>query len=344
MKIILASSFVPFVQGGYRNIVEWLDLELRKRGHETLKLYLPQRDDPDVIVRQCRNLRKIELPKSDLLITFRPQAHLLKHSRKVVWFIHHMRAYYDLWNSEYRGFELSDENLKVRQIVHDMDNEALYEAQRIYSNSSITSNRLKKFNGIESEILYPPIYEDFPASLKYQNNEIIYLSRVENHKRQHLFFEALAQSDCNIIGRVIGKCESGDYKFQLEEKVKNLGIANRVIFDDRWHSEEEKINYVSKCLAVAYFPMDEDSYGYPILEAASQNKPVVTCTDSGGTLEIIKNGVNGLIVEPSAEKIADAFNFLHRFRIQGQYMGDQLRESMYELGISWEKTIGKLLA
>ncbi|MDO9245520.1 MAG: glycosyl transferase family 1, partial [Phenylobacterium sp.] len=34
MKIVLASSFVPFINGGARFIVEWLEEKLLEHGHE----------------------------------------------------------------------------------------------------------------------------------------------------------------------------------------------------------------------------------------------------------------------------------------------------------------------
>ena len=33
-------------------------------------------------------------------------------------------------------------------------------------------------------------------------------------------------------------------------------------------------------------------------------KPVITCTDSGGTAELVRDGVNGLVVEPTPEALA----------------------------------------
>ena len=37
-------------------------------------------------------------------------------------------------------------------------------------------------------------------------------------------------------------------------------------------------------------------------------KPVITCTDSGGTAELVTDGVSGLVVEPQAEALAAAID------------------------------------
>ena len=56
-------------------------------------------------------------------------------------------------------------------------------------------------------------------------------------------------------------------------------------------------------LCLVYVPFDED-YGLATLEAFLAAKPVVTARDSGGTLEFVRDGENGFVVEPDAAAIA----------------------------------------
>ena len=46
---------------------------------------------------------------------------------------------------------------------------------------------------------------------------------------------------------------------------------------------------------MVYLPFGEDSYGYVTLEAFHARKPVVTLSDSGGTLELVRDRRNGLV-------------------------------------------------
>ena len=55
-------------------------------------------------------------------------------------------------------------------------------------------------------------------------------------------------------------------------------------------------------LAVVYAPFDED-YGYVTLEAFLCAKPVITATDSGGTLEFVVDGENGFVCAPEPAAI-----------------------------------------
>ena len=103
MRIVLASSFVPFVNGGGRFIVEWLEQKLLERGHRVERFYIPFVDRPEDLFDQILAYRLIDLADScDRLIAFRPPSYVLCHPNKVLWFIHHIRAFYDLWDSPYR--------------------------------------------------------------------------------------------------------------------------------------------------------------------------------------------------------------------------------------------------
>jgi glycosyltransferase involved in cell wall biosynthesis len=79
----------------------------------------------------------------------------------------------------------------------------------------------------------------------------------------------------------------------IRATIAKYGLESKVIFEDRWISEDEKVERLAPALAVAYLPEDEDSYGYCSLEAAHARKCVLTTQDSGGVLELVTDGVNG---------------------------------------------------
>src|SRR5438067_1512827 len=98
MKIALCSSVVPLVQGGARNIVDWLHPVLCEAGHQVERVDLPHWDDPQLLLRQMAAFRWVDVTESaDRIICFRPPAHVIRHPHKILWFIHHMRGFYDMW-------------------------------------------------------------------------------------------------------------------------------------------------------------------------------------------------------------------------------------------------------
>ncbi|MBN9328681.1 MAG: glycosyltransferase, partial [Cellulomonas sp.] len=100
---------------------------------------------------------------------------------------------------------------------------------------------------------------------------------------------------------------------------------------------------LARCLAVAYLPRDEDSYGYPSLEASHSAKAIVTLSDSGGALEFVRDGVEGLVTEPGAKALAAAFDRLYLDREAAERMGRHSFDRRDELGINWPNTIARLL-
>ena len=344
MKIALCSSFVPFVNGGYRNIVEWLEASLLEAGHEVERIYLPEVDTPELLFKQMAAFRYVDLSAADRIICFRPQSHLIPHPRKVVWFIHHLRPFYDLWDSPYRGFPDDAKHRGIRDALHATDTAALHEASAIFTNSRVVSDRLKQFNDIDSEPLYPPIFRPERFQFRSMNDEIVCICRLEHHKRQHLLIEALAHCRTPVRLRLCGVAGDPGYAEMLEGLVAQHGLADRVVVDHRWITEEEKADLIADCLAAAYIPVDEDSYGYPTLEAAHARKPVLTTLDAGGTLEFIVDQQSGLIAPPFPEAIAKCMDQFYADRGVTRAMGESARSRIDELRIGWPHVLERLLA
>jgi glycosyltransferase involved in cell wall biosynthesis len=112
----------------------------------------------------------------------------------------------------------------------------------------------------------------------------------------------------------------------------------------RWIGEDEKAELIARSLAVLYLPFDEDSYGYVSLEAAQARKPVVTCSDSGGALELISDGENGLVVAPAPASLAAAIDRLRAAPSWATSLGERAAEVVVEKGISWDRVVAGLLA
>lgn len=345
MKFLLASSYVPFIKGGGTAIVEWLETKLIEYGHEVETIFLPFVETMDDMFDQMMSYRLLDLSESaDRLVAFRPPAYLLKHPNKVLWFIHHIRAYYDLWGSDYCGIPDTPKNRAFRQRLMDVDQVGLGEARHIFTNSQIVSDRLKHFNGISSEVLYPPVLDAAQFYNKTYDPVIVCVCRMEHHKRQHLLVDAMRYTRSNARLVLAGKSHSGGYPRKLKLKVLKHCLQNKVQILDRWISEEEKSRLLSTCAAAAYLPFDEDSYGYPSIEAQHACKAVLTTTDSGGVLELVENGRNGFITEPDPQAIAEAIDRIVATPGLAERMGHTGPQRMNELGINWDHVIRRLAA
>jgi glycosyltransferase involved in cell wall biosynthesis len=344
MKIGLVSSAVPLVRGGGRFIVDWLQEKLLERGHSVEVIYLPSTEEPDQVLSQMAAFRMIRLEDHfDRVITFRPPAHMVRHPRKVVWFIHHLRIFYDLWDTEYCPVSHDARGQSLRAAVMSADNIALGEAHRVFTNSHVVGRRLRQFNGIDSEVLYPPVLQPELFRSGEYGEEIVSVCRMEHHKRQHLLVEAMAHTRTSVRLRLCGASMNPDYAKLLHNSAERLGVLDRITIEDRWITEDEKADRLEHALASVYAPFDEDSYGYPTLEAAHARRCTVTATDSGGVAEFVSDGETGLVAEPVPAALAEAFDKLYADRKLARRMGEASVGRVTQLGIDWGTVTEKLL-
>jgi glycosyltransferase involved in cell wall biosynthesis len=346
MKVLVASSIFPFVEGGSTFIVDWLAQALRERGHEVEVLLFPFEGRPETVLEEMYAMRLVDLSQhGDRLIAIRGPSHLLRHPRKNLWFIHHHRTAYDLWGTRYQDIPNTPEGLTIRDAIIHADNRAFAEAQRIFSNSRVVQQRLKRFNSVDVEVLYPPLRPGYRAASGAYGDSFLYVSRLTHHKRQWLAVEAMRHTRTPVRLVIAGRADPGSesYVDELRYRIRQHGLEGRVDLLDGWISEQEKAERFAACRGALYFPVDEDSYGYPTLEAFAASRPVISTTDAGGTDEIIEHGVNGYLVAPEPAAIAAAMDELFEDPERAQRMGEAGKHQMAALGIHWDRVVERLL-
>lgn len=345
-RIGLISSARPMVLGGGRFIVEWLEEKLRERGHQVEAIFIPTTEEPDSVLDQMFAFGLMDLDSHfDRVITFRPPAHMVRHRRKVCWFIHHIRHFYDLWDSpDYNPVHGKVAGEALRDVIQAADTVALAGAYRLFTNSRVMANRVKAFNGLDATVLYPPVLSPelfFDAGL---GDEVVCICRLVHHKRQHLLVEAMGHVRSPLRLRLSGVASDEGYVAHLRRLAAQAGVEDRVIIENRWITEQEKAQQLAGSLAAAYVPFDEDSYGYPTLEAAHARRCTLVLADGGGVTEFVTDGVTGLVVDPDPQAIGAALDSLYLDRQKTARMGEAANDRIRELGIDWDTVIGQLLA
>jgi glycosyltransferase involved in cell wall biosynthesis len=230
----------------------------------------------------------------------------------------------------------------VRDVIRLADQQLIPQAKAVFTIARNVSDRLKRYNGLESAPLYnpPPNAEKFHCSTA--QDYFFFPSRLTDIKRQELVLEALAQTRERVCVKFAGTADHPPYFDWLKEKTHKLKVDERV----EWlgHvSQEEKYRLYAEAIGIVFTPTDED-YGYVTLEAMLASKPVVTCTDSGGPLEFIQDWETGLIAEPTPESLALAMDTLWRDRAQAVALGKMAQVRYQDLGISWQKVVRTLLS
>lgn len=343
MKVVIASAHVPFIVGGGTRIVDDLDRALSAAGHTTEIVSLPVWETWDQLPAQLLAFRLIDIHASaDRLIAIRTPSHLLRHPSKVVWFLHHHRGAYDLWGTEYQDIPDTTEGRLVRSLVMKSDDLAFAEAQAIFANSPTTRERLRKFNGIDAPVLYPPLSSADDYYCNANEGYVFLPSRINTIKRQSLAVQAMSHVRSGTRLIIAGPPDTPQALENLERLIEEHNLKDRVTLLSRWISEQEKRDLFANCLGCLFIPYDEDSYGYVGLEACHSRKPLVTCTDSGGVTSLVVDEKTGFIVEPSPHEIGEAIDRLAADPRQSREMGQNAHQQLAILGISWHRVVEAL--
>jgi glycosyltransferase involved in cell wall biosynthesis len=349
VRILIASTYVPFIRGGGTKIVDDLRAELLARGHDTDTALIPLYSDWTKVPDQTAAIRLLDVTEScgnriDRLITVRYPAYALRHPNKVAWFIHHHRDAYDLWGTPWGGMPDTPDGRHHRDLMRRSDDLYLRECRKVFTNSQVVADRVRKFNRLEPHgVLYPPLPSGHPFRPGPFGDYLLYTSRLNPIKRQDLAVQALAFADPRVKLVIAGTADSPAFEAGFRERVAASGAADRVTLTG-WVSEEKKAELLAGCCGALYLAHDEDSYGYTTLEAFHAHKPVVTTTDSGGCLEVIRDGRNGLVCEPTPEALGAAMTRLWKDRAEGERMGHAAHATIDSAGIHWDAVIRGLLS
>ena len=348
MKILIATSTVPFIRGGAEILADNLQEALSAAGHEAELVSIPFKHyPPDRIPEHMLACRMLDLTETcgvriDRVIGLKFPAYLVPHPNKVIWLLHQHRTAYELWDHPAAGDLIHcPTGPVVREAIRQADRELIPEAKAIYTLSENVSGRLCRYSGIDSEPLYNPPSN---ASLFYQGSAGDYFffpSRINSVKRQWLVIRALAVCRERVRVRFAGEPDNPAQQAECVNTVRELKLGDRV----EWLgvvSEEQKRDLYANSLAVIFPPVDED-YGYITLEAMLSSKPVITCSDSGGPLEFVVDRETGLVANPTPESLAQAMDALWTDRQNAAAMGEAGRARYQDLNISWANVVEKLL-
>jgi glycosyltransferase involved in cell wall biosynthesis len=274
----------------------------------------------------------------DRVISLRCPGYAVQHPNHVLWLNHRMREYYDLWDqfSSHLTWKQGLKERARRALIHGVDKHLFSKMQRRYVISGTVQTRLRRFGNIQSEVLYPP-----PPKREYRHerygNYLFGVSRLSPLKRFDLVLRALAEPAAAGIQCVIAG--EGAELQRLQGLAGQLDIADRVKFIGRV-SDQEMIDHLARCRAVIFPPFNED-YGFVTVEAFMCGKPVITCSDSGGPAELVRDGVSGFVKDSTPEAIASAMRALMDDRNRAQRMG----EAGYAMAskMTWHDAVQELL-
>jgi len=134
------------------------------------------------------------------------------------------------------------------------------------------------------------------------------VGRIEEGKGQYKVIEAIAQlKDYNIKTFIVGSAMNEEYLRVLQQKVKGLGLEDKVIFTGFTKNVSEYLQLFD----VNVLATTNETFGLVVIEAMVNKIPIIA-TNKGGPLEIIKDGVDGLLFDGSSENLAQKIKLLYK--------------------------------
>jgi glycosyltransferase involved in cell wall biosynthesis len=341
--VLVCETQVPLVRGGAELLVQQLVSELRLRGVVTDRVALPFKWYPkEEILPHAAAWRLLDLSESngrpiDLIIATKFPTYFARHPKKVCWLVHQHRAAYELCGTEYSDFNHEESDVALRDRLMALDEEMLAECKGLYTISRTVSARLETYNGLASTPLYhPPLIAPRLQGGEY-GNYILSVARLERNKRVDLVVKAMAHLPAHLRLIVVG---DGSDRRNIERTAEESGASERITFTGAL-SDDELVALYRDALCLTYVPYDED-YGLATLEAFLAEKPVITARDSGGTLEFVRNGDNGFVIDPDPEALAAAVARIDADRSLAATLGQTGRDMART--ISWDTVIERLLS
>jgi glycosyltransferase involved in cell wall biosynthesis len=250
-----------------------------------------------------------------------------------------MREYYDLWDefSSHLGPKNAVKERVRRAMIHRVDRYLLTKrAKRLFVISATVQQRLRRWGGYESQVLYPP-----PPVRPYRTDRyddyIFAVSRLTPLKRLDLVLRALAEPTAAGIRCAIAG--DGVEQDTLRRLSRRLDLDDRVQFLGRI-DDASLLEHLARCRAVV-FPTYNEDYGFVTVEAFASAKPVITCRDSGGPAEPVSDGENGYIVDPTPESLARAMRAVIGDRLLAIRLGEAGARDAARM--TWPDAVSRLL-
>ena len=190
----------------------------------------------------------------------------------------------------------------ITRYLRRWDQRASRKPDVILANSAYTAGKIKKFYGREASVLHPPVWNEvfYPDLNPGKEDYFVAFGRLIHYKRFDLIVRAFNKLDLPL--KVIG---SGPE----ENKIRNLVRSPKIEMIPEIKDENLLRRILSDSQALI-FPQVED-FGLTAAESLSCGTAVIAYR-AGGALEMIEDGVNGVLFNEQTEE--SLINGVRRFQ------------------------------
>ena len=249
-----------------------------------------------------------------------------------------MNTYIDHSNFKKYGLELPLRYLlyKLREWDYISGNRPDY----LIANSKFTARRIKKFWGLESDIIHPPVDTKRFSFNNSRENYYLSINRLVPNKRIDLIIKAFNKLNLPLV--IIG--DGPEMNFLKKIAKKNIQFHGNC-------SNSKVENYLSKCRAFVYSGIED--FGIAPVEAMASGAPVIAY-GKGGLLDTVnclrdcpKDEISTGILfnNQSSQDIVDTIDWFEDRQVWKQFKAEDLNHYTQKFNSeNFKSKIGEYIA
>lgn len=168
-----------------------------------------------------------------------------------------------------------------------------------------------------------PVYPAQVSDWAQRESKIICVSRLAVPKRIHILIEAWARLAPEFPNWSVDILGAGILERKLQTLILQLGVAGSV----RLLGHTKDMEAVYRRASILAHPAEYEGWGLAVSEALARGIPALGFDDCAGVNELIRDGINGLLVDGRGDVVAHFVDGLRRVMFN-----DELRRSLGEAG------------
>ena len=367
VKVLIATGIYPPDIGGPATMIEALANSLFKLGFEIRTITYAERTEPGQVYRISRAQNKVSRyfkyfcrlwflsRRADVLYVtdtysagyfaylikrITGKKYIIRFAGDSAWEMAAGAGWVDDYVTDFQNIKYNQriEKLKARR------KKILVNADKVIAVSNFMA-KVAKIIGVREEkiiVIYNAV-DFFPASPKREvplNPTLVYAGRLVPWKGVAMLIRAvgeLKKNRSNILFEILG---DGPEEAKLKELSGNLGLAKNVIFRGRVSEIESHKIFARSTI----FVLNTNYEGLPhsVLNAMRSCLPVIT-TPIDGNLEVVEDGVNGLLATYNKleDWLAAINNLLNNQNLQEEFSKNGLETAKR---FKWSEVVEKTSA
>jgi glycosyltransferase involved in cell wall biosynthesis len=289
---------------------------------------------------------RLDARRYDAVLSSQPPSFATPHPRHLSVFFHHHRIFYDLEERYLTAGFSPDPELHRRASarVRELDRPRLDAVRWFLAGSEPVRARLARWNGIDRVGLFHagpatgllpgpaggPRHGTGPPATRPEDRTgpVLCVGRLEFPKRPELFVQALHLTEgrrgvlagdggrmawVRAVDERLGRHGADPASVPPEElwcttgwDAPPTGAARPSPVEIAGRVPDERLARLYRDAPCVVAPAYEEDYGLTAVEAMRFGTPVVVCRDGGGLASLVRDGFDGLVVDPDGPSIAAA--------------------------------------